>query len=157
MRQFHYLFMHNVDPYLAMRRKFYDFEFFNQHVTQAFLDEKIIIFHKYHKRIFFENYLYNFYNSQLLYFFINQKLKGYKYYYHNIYYRFFKAFKFESDFYTIGKRKTIFKLSTRPWEWQSNQFVHGYNLKWDIPMELYKGDYRKIYYYEHVVKTKNIL
>lgn len=157
MRQWHYLFIHNLDPFIAIRRKNYDFEFLNSPITRAMMDENIIVYNKYHKRLYFENYLYNYYNHQFLYFFVKDKLKGFKYCYHNLYFRFFKAFKFESNFFTIGKRKSIFRISARPWEWKSSQFVHGYNLKWDIPMELYKGDYRRSYMYENVIPTNRIL
>ncbi len=157
MRQWHYLFLHNLDPFISIRRKAYDFAFLNTPITRALMDENIIVYHKYHKRVYMQNYLFNYYNQQFLYFFIQEKLKGFKYIYHNIYFRFFKGFKFESDFFTIGKRKSVFRLSARPWEWQSNIFIHGYNLKWDIPMELYKGDYRRTYFHENVIPTNRVL
>lgn len=157
MKQWHYVFVHNIDPYITVRRKSYDFEFFNLPLTKAFFHENILIFNKYHKRIYFENYLYNYYNSHLLYFLLSNKLKGFGYFYHNIYYRFFKSFRFESDYYTIGKRRTIMRISLRPWEWKSNQFVHGYNLKWDVPMELYKGDVRRTYWWENVIPNNRVM
>lgn len=157
MRQWHYVFVHNLDPFISIRRKNYDFEFLNKPITRALMDENILIFHKYHKRVYMQNYIYNYYNHQLLYFLIKDKLRGFRYFYHNLYFRFFKAFKFESDFFTIGKRKSILRLSARPWEWQSSLFVHGYNLKWDVPMELYKGDYRRNYFIENIIPTNNVL
>lgn len=157
MRQWHYVFVHNLDPLISIRRKNYDFEFLNTPVIRAMMDENIIVFHKYHKIVCMQNYLYNYYNHQFLYFLIKDKLKGLKYFYHNLYFRFFKAFKFESDFFTIGKKKSILTLGARPWEWRSSLFVHGYNLKWDVPMELYKGDYRRTYYIENIIPTDKVL
>jgi hypothetical protein len=157
MKQWHYVFVHNLDPCITVRRKSYDFSFFDLPATNAFFNENILLFNKYNKKIYFENYLFNYYNSQLVFYLIRNKLKGYRYFYHNYYYKIFKSFRFESDFYTIGQRKTIFRLSLRPWEWKSHQFIHGYNLKWDVPMELYKGDFRKVYWWENVISTKRVL
>jgi len=157
MRQWHYAFIHYLDPYISIRRKNYDFEFLNTTITRALMDENVIVYNKYHKRLYMQNYIYNYYNHQLLNMFIKDKLKGFKFFYHNLYFRYVKAFKFESDFYTIGKRKSIFRLGARPWEWRSSLFVHGYNLKWDVPMELYKGDYRRTYFFEHIIPTNRIL
>ena len=46
MKQWHYIFVHNLDPYMTIRRKYYDFAFFEQPATKAFFNENVLLFNK---------------------------------------------------------------------------------------------------------------
>lgn len=51
----------------------------------------------------------------------------------------FDAFVFKWNFITIGYTPNISGLFRDKLEYTSKKIFHGYNIKYDVPMELYKG------------------
>jgi hypothetical protein len=71
-----------------------------------------------------------------------------RFYLHAVYIPFI-AFKFSLDYYALGKQRYFSKYSAPGWEYKSRVKYQGFNLKWDVPSELYKGDLRKDYIDEY--------
>lgn len=71
-------------------------------------------------------------------------------------YRPFLSFKFSIDGYAMGQRRYRLSWSRPGWEYTSKLKYHGFNLKWDVPNELYKGDLSRPYLDENGALHKNM-
>lgn len=141
LTQWKKLFSKHYTPYIALRREVYDNEWLRQPITIAMLEENIIFYNKYFKRVHFEHFFHNHMNASALGFLYKKKINSLiqKLYFH-VYFRPFKAFLFHIDYYTIGKYKYKFYYFKDGWDYQSKDWTYGSNLKWDVPDELYKGN-----------------
>jgi hypothetical protein len=149
------VFRSHENPYIGLRRKVYDNEYLRKNISQALFEENIIFFNKYFKRAHFEQYIFNIFNWSHLPNMKQNKLNSpFKKIWFYYYFRPFKAFKFSSDFYTIGQIKYLFSLSREGWDFSSKDWIYGSNLKWDVPDELYKGENNRNYYLENFQKIK---
>lgn len=142
------------DACLFLRKKPIYFEYFRQPITLAMLDENIVLFNKYTNKVSLEQNIYRTYLYPKMASMKHKKNQWQRLYY--MYYRYCIAFKFAIDFWQIGFRKALTTYFVEGQDKDSSKFVHGYNLKWDIPMELYKGNFQRNYYLDNFIMVKNI-
>ncbi len=153
--QWDQIFRTHDNPYIGLRRQVYDNEYLRQNITKALFEENIIFFNKYFKRCHFEHFIFNIFNWYHLPKLKRSKLNSpFKKIWFYFYFRYFKAFNFSADFYTIGQIKYLFSLSREGWDFSSKDWIYGSNLKWDVPDELYKGDNVTDFYLENFQKIK---
>ena len=149
LHQWHQLYKKNPSHYLSIRKDAYDYDFFHVPIVKAFQDLGIIYFHKYNQ-IVLQSHEINFmllkaisflqsgkYNTKLL---LEEKFSRWKKLYYSTYYTHFKTFQFSSNYFSMGNRRSRTRYLQIPWEYENNLFVHGVSPKWDIPLELYKGN-----------------
>jgi len=75
-------------------------------------------------------------------------------YYYKGYYRHFVAFRFNLNYYAMGSRRSKYRILPAPWENEKGQYIHGLSPKWDIPLELYKGNFTFLYIDNNSYYTK---
>lgn len=128
------------DPHIKVRRDFSDWEYFSLPLTRAMLNENILLCHKYNKQVEMEQYIYNYFVFITYDLFKIKKLGRniFSILYFYLVYSPFYAFKFSIDYFAIGQRKQLLRHVSTGHEMEVNQWMHGTNLKWDIPTELYK-------------------
>lgn len=132
-------------PEINIRRRIVDFEYFKQDITQAFLESNILTYERYNKKVFPSQVVYSYFFliSKKL-FFINHflslysKLKFTKF-------SIFDAFVFRIDFFTIGSKPYFISYNRPGLEYPKKLFYWGYNIKYDVPMELYKGNVDRVW------------
>jgi hypothetical protein len=149
MIQWDKIFNKHSNSWVEIRRNAYDNEWFIQPITLAMLDENIIFYNKYFKRVHFEQHIFNHLNRYALTQIMYKKMSNiFEKVYFYLYYRPFLAFIFNIDYYTIGKIRHNNYLFKQGWEYSSKDWIWGSNLKWDVPDELYKGNQNQSFYYE---------
>jgi hypothetical protein len=145
---------YHYNTFLAIRKDPVDFIYFQQPITKALLDENILFYHKYNKKVFFEQVIYIKFLRYVLTPIFERKFnilqKLYSIYYSNI-----KSFKFSNNGINMGRERRLFYFGRDGWEFENKLKFHGYNLKWDVPHELYKGNLDSPYSIEGI-KYKNI-
>lgn len=131
---------------LKIRHTVYDYDYLRQDITQALMESNIIFYERYTKLVKYQNYFYRNFNYLFVRLFkanhfnsISKKLKFKKF-------SIFDAFVFRLNFITIGYRRYYYFWFKTAEEYEKFQKYHGYNIKYDVPMELYKGDLSRIYY-----------
>lgn len=147
LKQWKRLFNQHDDPYIILRRLVYDQQYTMQPTTIALLDENITYWNKYTQRVSYEHYIYHGLLEQVLREQRQVKLNTlFKRLYSKFYYSVFKSFIFGIDYWSIGKKKYKYMVAAGYTEFSSREYLYGLNLKWDVPLELYKGEYNKRFY-----------
>jgi hypothetical protein len=137
LNQWRDLSVRYIDTFISIRKRNIDGRYFERPMTQAMLDECILFFHKYNKQVRLEQYVYRyvvFENLQKKYKFSILERIYYTFYYWPVH-----TFNFSSDGLSMGQSRTFTRFGAAPWEHSKNLKYHGYNPKYDVPMELYKG------------------
>ena len=70
------------------------------------------------------------------------KAKGFLNQFYFIYYSIFKSFVFSLNFLAIGNKNYFIQAFKTNEDYTSGLYIHGSNMKYDVPSELYKGDTR---------------
>jgi hypothetical protein len=145
---------HGLDSFISIRKESTDYVFFQQNITKALFDENIYFYHKYNKQVHLEQKIHIAYLKVFLYPQFKTKLTYLQKIY-STYYSFIKSYRFSSDGFNMGRLRYHSFFLRLPWEFESNLKYHGYNLKWDVPQELYKGNLQSDYSIQGL-KYKNI-
>lgn len=127
------------ETFLTIRKRIRDHEYFRQSITKAMLDENIILFEQYFKKVIPHQYLYGRYLSREKELLKKKMLNIFSYPYY-IYYSFMKAVNFRLSVISIGNRPYFMAPLKPGQEYTSNLYRNGYNIKYDVPNELYKGN-----------------
>jgi hypothetical protein len=157
MKQWRHIYNVFSNAWIGIRRKLYDNQFIQLPLTRALLEEGILFEHKYHKRVAMEHYIYFKFLLILFRSLKNEQIKTsfWKPFYFQ-YYNVVEAYRFNSNWYTIGNKKSIGFYDKLGWEWEANEWIHGINLKWDVPDELYKGSHNIKFYSPEWGVMKNV-
>jgi hypothetical protein len=150
---YHLITRHGTDTYLSIRKEPIDYLYFQQPITKALFDENILLYHKYNKQVHFEQHIYISCIKDLKKDF-GKRLKGFEKL-KGLYFHLFKAFRFSNDGLNMGRLRRWGYMNRNPWEYDNKLVYHGYNTKWDVPQELYKGNLDSSYYIE-LFKYNNI-
>jgi hypothetical protein len=154
-RQWANVFNNFNEPYIGIRRKSYDWEFLNLPLTQALLDEGVIIVNKYNKRVHAEQYISYHFMSLVEKYLKKNKVNSLYRRLRMTYYNIIKGFKFSTNFYVMGQKKYLLIPIEGP-TLPENEFIYGLNLKWDVPIELYKSKTHESYWTMDGTKLGNV-
>jgi hypothetical protein len=135
---------HGIKASLGIRKEVTDYNYLDLPITKALFDENILLYHKYNKQVQLEQHIY----IKFLKFYLkgkyDKKFTVLQRFY-GVYYSAIKAYKFSNDGINIGRYRRILYIMYPPWEFTGKLKYHGYNLKWDVPHELYKGNLESEY------------
>lgn len=125
-----------------------DYYFFKEPVIQAMMEERVIIYERYNTQIYFNNmfcsnYINNIWDEYKKTYFstISSKFKFSKYF-------LFECYLFGYNLIGIGSRFYTIKQLKDGREYSKAKGDYGRNVKYDIPMELYKGEFLNYNYYD---------
>lgn len=142
-------------PELNIRKSPVDHIYFSQDITKALIEENIILHHRYNSIVRPYQYLYTKFISNETeqlnrkYFKYNKFKKALKY----CYYYISKSFLFKYNCVSIGRKRYLIYYTKPGSEYSGNVYRYGYNIKYDVPMELYKGNINSTYFYNGSFRT----
>eukprot|EP00340_Litonotus_pictus_P001740 CAMPEP_0170516388 /NCGR_PEP_ID=MMETSP0209-20121228/2614_1 /TAXON_ID=665100 ORGANISM="Litonotus pictus, Strain P1" /NCGR_SAMPLE_ID=MMETSP0209 /ASSEMBLY_ACC=CAM_ASM_000301 /LENGTH=425 /DNA_ID=CAMNT_0010801253 /DNA_START=918 /DNA_END=2195 /DNA_ORIENTATION=+ len=139
INQWRKLISWDTEPELNLRKRKYDFDYLRQDITLAMLEENILIYERYNQKVKTHGFLYNYYFEEAAKSMIANK---FTYPFKRVMflkYSIFDAFVFRLNFMSIGKKPYLTSMFMKGEEYKINKWLHGYNIKYDVPMELYKG------------------
>lgn len=129
------------DPSLQIRNSPEYFDYFKQDITHALLEEGIIKYIRYHSKVSFADYIHTKYiRNEMENSFSLIKSKGMFNTIHFYWYRIFNCFLFSISTLSVGPQPYIFEPVKSGDNYSSKLYLHGLDYKYDVPMELYKGN-----------------
>lgn len=129
---------HPSETFLAIRKRQMDHEYFRQEITKAMLDENLILFERYFKKVIPQHFIYGKYFSMEKEFLKKKMLNAFRFPIY-VYFCLMKASYFRYSILSIGNRAYFFAPLKEGSEYTWVKYRHGYNIKYDVPNELYKG------------------
>ena len=139
IKQWNYIRKSNSNVEINLKKRTRDYEYFNQDITKAMLQENIISYQRYHEKVTMSSSFYNIYLHSLNSTFEKNHFNSITKKISSIWYSYMKAYVFCYNYMTIGTKNYMnFNLKNGEDYSYSKKFI-GYNIKYDVPMELYKG------------------
>ena len=139
---------------IKRNRSFNNFDFFKNPVIQAMLEENVLIYERYSSLIYFNNmfcsnYISNIWNEYKKQYFpsIFSRIKFFKY-------LVFDCTIFGYNIIGLGSRYYLVKQLKDRLEYSKMKGDIGRNIKYDVPMELYKGEFLNYEYYDDEIGKK---